>query len=255
MRTYVREVERTGIEMDRELLEQLLSQGLSVEKIAERFGKAPQTIAYWMGKYGLQAVNREKHAAKGGIDQERLTELVTAGMTIAEIAAEVGLSKTAVRHWLRRYGLKTTNGRGRRAGGESRVASDGSPRITTLECRRHGLVEFVLEGRGYYRCRQCRVESVARRRRRLKVLLVAEAGGCCAVCGYDRHLRALAFHHLDPADKRLQISWNGVTQSLETLRTEAKKCVLLCANCHAEVEDGHIKLPATVSAELRDIPP
>jgi transposase len=240
--------------MEKESLELLLGQGLSVEKIGKRFGKDAATISYWMGKYGLRAVNREKHAAKGGIDQEYLARLVAGGMTIAEIAVEVGLSKTAVRHWLRRHGLKTAHGRGRRPAGEARVASDGAPRIVTLECRHHGRAEFVLEGRGYYRCRQCRIESVTRRRRRLKVMLVAEAGGCCAVCGYDRHLRALAFHHVDPADKRLQISWNGVTQSIETLRTEAQKCVLLCANCHAEVEDGLIELPATVSAQLRDIP-
>lgn len=241
--------------MEKESLELLLGQGLSVEKIAKRFGKAPQTISYWMDKYGLEAVNREKYAAKGGIDQDRLAALVAAGMTIAEIAAEVGLSKTAVRHWLRRYGLKTAHRTGRRAAGETRVASGEAPRIVTLECRHHGQTEFVREGRGYYRCRRCRIESVARRRRKLKVMLVAEAGGGCAVCGYDRHLRALAFHHVDPADKRLQISWNGVTQSIATLRTEAQKCVLLCANCHAEVEDGLIELPATVSAELRDIPP
>lgn len=241
--------------MEKETLEFLLGQGLSVEKIAKRFGKEPSTISYWMGKYGLEAVNREKHAAKGGIEQDNLARLVAAGMTIAEIAAEVGLSKTAVRHWLRRYGLKTAHGRGRRPAGKTRVAADDAPRIVTLECRHHGRTEFVLEGRGYYRCRQCRIESVTRRRRKLKVMLVAEAGGCCVVCGYDRHLRALAFHHPDPADKRLQISWNGVTQSLETLRTEARKCVLLCSNCHAEVEDGLIELPATVSAEPRDIPP
>ena len=239
--------------MEKESLELLLGQGLSVEKIGKCFGKDPSTVSYWMAKYGLEAVNREKHAAKGGIDQERLSALVAAGKTIAEIAAEVGLSKTAVRHWLRRYGLKTMHGPGRRPAGGTRVASDGAPRLVTLECRHHGPVEFVLEGRGYYRCRRCRIESVTRRRRRLKVLLVAEAGGGCAVCGYDRHLRALAFHHVDPAEKRLQISWNGVTQSLETLRTEAQKCVLLCSNCHAEVEDGLIELPATVSAELRDI--
>jgi transposase len=240
--------------MEKESLELLLGQGLSVEKIARRLGKDPATVAYWMSKYGLEAVNRKKHAAKGGIDEERLSALVAAGKTIAEIAADVGLSKTAVRHWLRRYGLKTVNARGRRPVGETRVAADGAPLMVTLECRRHGQGEFVLEGRGYYRCRHCRMESVSRRRRKLKVILVAEAGGCCTVCGYDRHLRALAFHHVDPADKRLQISWNGVTRSLETLRTEAQKCVLLCSNCHAEVEDGLIELPATVSAESLDIP-
>ena len=241
--------------MQKEALELLLGQGLSIEKIATRFGKDPSTISNWLRKYGLTAVNREKHAAKGGLDQEQLARLVAAGMTIAEIAAELDRSKTAVRHWLRRHGLKTMHGRGRRPAGEPRVAAEGAPRMVMLECRHHGQVEFVLEGRGYYRCRQCRTDSVTRRRRKLKVMLVAEAGGGCAVCGYDRHLRALAFHHVDPAEKRLQISWNGVTQSIETLRTEAQKCVLLCANCHAEVEDGLIELPATVSAESRDIPP
>jgi transposase len=49
--------------MKRESLEVLLGQGLSVEKIAKRFGKDPSTISYWMGKYGLQAVNRDKHVA------------------------------------------------------------------------------------------------------------------------------------------------------------------------------------------------
>jgi hypothetical protein len=35
----------------------------------------------------------------------------------------------------------------------------------------------------------------------------------------------------------------GVALSLDTLRAEARKCVLLCANCHAEVEDGVVSLP------------
>jgi len=111
--------------VEKESLELLLGQGLSVEKIGKRVGKDPSTVSYWMAKYGLEAVNREKHAAKGGIDQERLSALVAAGKTIAEIAAEVGLSKTAVRHWLRRYGLKTMHGPGRRPAGGTRVASDG----------------------------------------------------------------------------------------------------------------------------------
>ena len=106
--------------MDRDSLTTLLARGLSVEKIARRFGKHPSTVSYWMEKYGLEAPNREKHAAKGGISRGRLEELVAAGMTIAEIAAEVGLSKTTVRHWLGRYGLKTR----RRASGASAGPDD-----------------------------------------------------------------------------------------------------------------------------------
>ena len=40
--------------MDRESLAVLIARGLSVEKIAERFGKHPSTVSYWMAKYGLR---------------------------------------------------------------------------------------------------------------------------------------------------------------------------------------------------------
>jgi len=75
-------------------------------------------------------------------------------------------------------------------------------------------------------------------RRRKKVQLVAERGGCCARCGYDRCLGALHFHHVDPATKRFGIAALGVARSLERARIEAAKRVLLCSNCHAEVEAG-----------------
>ena len=35
-----------------------------------------------------------------------------------------------------------------------------------------------------------------------------------------------------------------MTRSLERLREEAGKCVLLCANCHAEVESGFVRADA-----------
>jgi hypothetical protein len=114
-------------------------------------------------------------------------------------------------------------------------------------CARHGATDFVVDGRGYYRCRRCRAESVSRRRRKLKAILVAEAGGACAECGYRASMRALHFHHLDPATKRIELNARGVALSLATLREEARKCRLLCSNCHAEVEAG-AKLPMTNGA-------
>ena len=148
-----------------------------------------------------------------------------------------------VRHWLRRYGLETRAKTRRRA---LRAARSAGRLTVQMKCHRHGMTEFWLEGRGYYRCKRCRAERVARRRRTLKRKLVDEAGGCCLICGYSRYVGALEFHHLDPSQKRHQISWNGVTQSLATLRAEARKCVLLCSNCHAEVEAGVAAIPATV---------
>ncbi len=226
--------------MDRESLRLLLAQGLSIEKIAERFDRHPTTVSYWMRRHGLHAVNREKYAAKGGIEREWLEALVQAGASIGEIAAEVGRSKGTVRHWLARHGLRTEPARRASAAREAREAGMLSVRRV---CPRHGESEFVLEGRGYYRCKRCRAEGIADHRRRLKLQLVDEAGGRCRICGYRRCISALEFHHLEPADKRLGVSAGGLTLSLETLRSEISKCVLLCSNCHAEVEAGVIALP------------
>lgn len=76
-------------------------------------------------------------------------------------------------------------------------------------------------------------------RRRMKRRLVAEAGGKCRLCGYDACMAALEFHHLDPSAKSFPLSRRGITRSFAELQAEAAKCILLCANCHAEVEAGH----------------
>ena len=115
-------------------------------------------------------------------------------------------------------------------------------------CDRHGETDFWLDGRGYYRCKRCRSAAVARRRRKAKAILVEEAGGCCCLCGYNRNMRALHFHHVDPAQKRREINAKGVAVALDKLRVEAQKCVLLCSNCHAEVEDGIVFVPAEALA-------
>jgi 5-methylcytosine-specific restriction endonuclease McrA len=77
---------------------------------------------------------------------------------------------------------------------------------------------------------------------RVKELLVAEAGGHCLVCGYDRCVGALQFHHLDPSQKLFAIAGQGAARSLTRAREEVAKCVLLCSNCHAEVEAGLISI-------------
>jgi 5-methylcytosine-specific restriction endonuclease McrA len=109
-------------------------------------------------------------------------------------------------------------------------------------CKTHGITTFILEGRGYYRCKTCRKERVAQWRRRAKLRLVEEAGGRCVLCGYDRYSGALHFHHIDPSQKRFGLGARGRARAIATLREEAAKCVLLCSNCHAEVEWGMVKL-------------
>lgn len=221
--------------MQKEFLEECLGEGLSLEAIGKRAGKHESTVSYWLKKHGLVAVQAEKHKSKGAPPREDIERLLAKGCSLREIAAELDRSLGTVRHWLRRYELKVPPHR-------HDAPKDGG-KEATLVCRRHGTTQFVLEGRGYYRCKRCRLEHVGRRRRRIKSKLVAEAGGKCVICGYSRCQRVLQFHHLDPSTKKFHLGQDGATRSLARSRAEARKCVLLCANCHGEVEAGIIPVP------------
>ena len=100
------------------------------------------------------------------------------------------------------------------------------------------MTRHVLVSQRHYRCARCRAERVTERRRKVKQILVAEAGGRCQLCGYERCSRALGFHHVDPASKSFTVAFGGLTRSIARARAEVGKCVLLCANCHMEVEAG-----------------
>lgn len=109
-------------------------------------------------------------------------------------------------------------------------------KIKLMLCKKHGLTEFVLRKDGKYRCKKCSSESVENRRRKLKHELVKYKGGKCEICGYDKCEAALEFHHLNPEEKEFQLS-SGNTCSLEKMKKEADKCILVCANCHREIHD------------------
>ncbi len=166
--------------------------------------------------------------------------MVALGMPIRAMAAQLGVSYSTVRYWLGRYGVSTPRARRLAETAEARAA--GSDTAEGF-CPLHGRVTFVRRGADGFRCSRCRTEAVDRRRRKVKRILVAEAGGACALCGYARSMAALHFHHVDPAAKSFALGARGVTLSLAAARAEAAKCVLLCATCHAEVELGVKRLP------------
>ena len=227
--------------MDRESLARLLDMGLSLQQIGRRFGRDASTIGYWVRKHGLQAANAAKHSPRGGIESAVLEELIEEGLSINEIAERLGLHRSTVGYWLGKHDLRTAQARRREEGQRAKAAGRVTVKMT---CLHHGETDFWLEGRGAYRCLACRRERVAHRRRRVKEILVSEAGGSCRICGYSRCLAALHFHHLDPGGKRFSMGREGVTRSLAVMREEAHRCVLLCANCHAEVEAGIVRIGA-----------
>ena len=65
--------------------------------------------------------------------------------------------------------------------------------------------------------------------------LVEKLNGCCTICGYDKNLSALEFHHKKPQEKLFPLSSREIkAYSIEKLLNEVQKCILLCANCHRE---------------------
>jgi transposase len=220
--------------MEKGFLEACLAEGLSLEAIGERANKHPSTVSYWLKRFGLKANGAARHAPKGGLTRAELEPLVNEGLTIEGIARRLGIGEATVRRWLKRHGLKTRGAQRRVALAEMRKSGQ---RDVELECRKHGLSRHVaVASEQRMRCTKCRAEAVSRRRRKVKQMLVAEAGGKCVLCGYARHPAALQFHHLDPASKSFGLGVSGITRSIERLREEASKCILLCANCHAELE-------------------
>jgi len=69
------------------------------------------------------------------------------------------------------------------------------------------------------------------KRRQLFEEMKMSCGGKCSMCGYNKCIDALDFHHINPLNKK-KLSKHP---TYEKLKEEVKKCVLLCSNCHREV--------------------
>lgn len=67
-----------------------------------------------------------------------------------------------------------------------------------------------------------------------KIILVRESGGACSKCG-NSNIFVLDFHHLDGSNKDKNIAQFITNNSLDEAREEAKKCIILCRNCHQQI--------------------
>lgn len=90
------------------------------------------------------------------------------------------------------------------------------------------------------------IKAVAKRRKKLREDLVAYNGGKCCICGYDKYIGALEFHHIFEDDKNFGLSSRGLTRSWEKMKTEADKCILVCSNCHKEIHANITQPPIEI---------
>ena len=91
-------------------------------------------------------------------------------------------------------------------------------------------------------CNSC---TTSLRKFKQKKKLVDIKGGQCSLCGYNKSITVLEFHHVD-SDKEFALSGN-YCRAFSSLLKEAEKCQLVCANCHREIhgcstEEKYFKL-------------
>lgn len=70
------------------------------------------------------------------------------------------------------------------------------------------------------------------RESRLKFIRRIKTFYGCSLCGYNGHPAALQFDHLNPEEKSFDIA-KAHMRSLDSMKSEIKKCRILCANCHS----------------------
>lgn len=80
-------------------------------------------------------------------------------------------------------------------------------------------------------------EYVKRWRTLVRKRALTAFGNKCGLCGYNKCVQALEFHHINPDEKDFNISGYKVA-SWSAFVDELKKCVLVCANCHREIHNG-----------------
>ncbi len=158
------------------------------------------------------------------MDEFNLQTLVDEGLSQREISSRLGKSQGTIRHWLKKYGLKTKT----------------SPK-KSFSCAFCGESERMLMALRHGRpchtiCKLCDNKRSLDRSRQNKLKAIEYKGGCCTQCGYDKNPAALSFHHINPKDKDPNFAkmkfW-----SFDKIATELDKCILVCMNCHAEIHN------------------
>jgi len=155
--------------------------------------------------------------------KEIIELLIQEGCTIKEISDKTGKAPTTVRHWMKKYKLKTRNYRKRK-----------KPHLCS-KCGESEPKNFY--GHQKSSCKLCSHKDSLKRFQDYRQEAVNYKGGKCSICEYDKYVGALNFHHLDPKAKDPNYSamknW-----SFERKKSELDKCILVCSNCHAEIHAG-----------------
>ncbi len=79
----------------------------SIQRIADELGTSYSTIYRWMDKYDIERRTANQNMDGAWKDKDTLKKLyVNQGLSIPEVADELGCGKTTVHRWLKKHGIK-----------------------------------------------------------------------------------------------------------------------------------------------------
>jgi hypothetical protein len=86
-------------------------------------------------------------------------------------------------------------------------------------------------------CKPCNSKRIVNIAKNGKKRTVEYMGGCCSMCGYNKCIGALEFHHLDPSKKSKDYNRKFKLWNFERQKKELENCIIVCSNCHREIHN------------------
>ena len=170
---------------------------------------------------------------KKEITEELLKDLLSQGLSANEIGRQLGYTGTGIRYHMKKYNLFSSH--------QSIQDKQKVPVINgKKECKKcHNVLpieDFNVKPSGALTsyCKKCNNKDKHSLLKRRKIEIIQKFGNKCSICGYNKNIAALEFHHIDPNEKEFHFG-NAKTTNLDKLLLEMDKCILVCANCHREI--------------------
>ncbi len=232
----------------------LRKEGKSLKEISKLLGCALSTVSYHTQKEGMGGIHENfKHddntfisnIDKGVVD--KIVELKKIGKTykyIFESTSNVSYDK--IKRVCRIFNLNKSNSELKFDNPEfineiKRLYDElgNLKKVGKILGVNHRKVREFIEIKGQTQSIEERkasmVTHVHNHRKKRKKELVEYKGGNCQCCGYNKSMNALQFHHINPDEKDFTIG--GRNYSIDKMKLEVDKCVLLCSNCHTEIHE------------------
>lgn len=169
------------------------------------------------------------------MDRDFLESYVEQGLSTRQISSLTNKSQTAIRHWLKKYNLKTKNKSFKNGYNNIRKVTIDNQHCSSCKIKLNPENSYYRKSKEIYTslCKKCHSNYTLNRRKKFKQFCIEYKGGSCVKCGYNKLATALDFHHLNPKEKEILPS-RMMNKSNDFIQKELDKCVLLCSNCHRE---------------------